>query len=528
MRRETRYAKSDGLSIAYQVAGHGPIDLVFVMGWVSHIDMFWEESHFARFLDRLASFSRLIVFDKRGTGLSDRPASLPTLEQRMDDVRAVMDAVGSERAVLFGISEGGPMCALFAATYPERTTALIVDGAYARAIWAPDYPWAKTIEQRDRYFAYMEEHWGEDVMIEARAPSLANDPDFREWWSSYLRMSASPGAAVAFSRMNWQIDIRHVLPTLRVPTLVLHREGDKAIHVGNGRYLAEHIPGAKYVEFPGDDHLPFTGDQDAVLNEIERFVTGSEPAREPDRVLATIMLTEVVEAMVVAARVGDLAWSDLLERQEAQVRAEIARYRGTEIRSAGGGYMAMFDGPARAIRCAAAIVERARELGLTVRAGLHAGECEVTPGDVRGPACQIAARVLARADAGEVLVSSTITDLVAGSGVVFEPLDRQMSIGPDRRMDLFRVASTLHPPMQIRAAGMSDIDEEMPLTPRELEVATLIGRGLSNRQIADRLSISIATVERHAANIFNKLGVRTRARVAVWAAERGLLAAAAS
>lgn len=297
MRRETKYARSDGLSIAYQVVGHGDLDLVFVMGWVSNIDYYWMEPHFARFLERLASFSRLILFDKRGTGLSDRPGVLPTLEERMDDVRAVMDAAGSERAVLFGISEGGPMCALFAATYPERTATLVIDGGYARALWAPDYPWWQTVEQRNRYLAYLEQNWGTDVLLDIRAPSLAHDEQFREWWSAFLRVSASPGAALALSNMNGTIDVRHVLPTIYVPTLVLHRAGDKVVTVEEGRYLAEHIPGARYVQMAGNDHLPFAGDQDAVLAEIEQFITGAPAVKEPHGVLATILVAEIMGAM---------------------------------------------------------------------------------------------------------------------------------------------------------------------------------------------------------------------------------------
>lgn len=523
MRHETKYAKSGDLSIAYQVVGHGSRDLVFVMGWVSHIEMFWTEPHFARFLERLASFSRLILFDKRGTGLSDRPAHLPTLEERMDDVRAVMDAAGSERAALFGVSEGGPMCALFAATYPERTTALIIDGGYARSIWTPDYPWAKTVEQRERYFAYMEAHWGSDVWLEARAPTLARDPEFRQWWSTYLRMSASPGAAVAFSRMNWQIDIRNILPTIHVPTLVMHREGDQAVHVGNGRYLAEHIPGATYVEMPGNDHVPFSGDQDAVLDQIEMFLTGTRRPDTPDKVLATILVVEIVESMVLATRLGEAEWNGIHARYHEMARDEIARWRGREVRRTGAGGVAAFDGPARAIRCARAIVGRASALGLRVRAGLHTGECEVAEDDVRGPAAQIAAWVLARAGPGEVVVSGTIFDLVAGSGIEFEQLDHALTIGPSRQVQLYRVASTDEPRSNAMVTARVDIHPKSPLSPRELEVATLIGRGLSNRMIADELSISIATVERHAANIFTKLGVRSRASVAVWAAANDLL-----
>jgi DNA-binding CsgD family transcriptional regulator len=357
-------------------------------------------------------------------------------------------------------------------------------------------------------------------MIHRRAASLANDPAFREWWSDYLRMSASPGAAVAFSRMNWQIDIRHVLPAIRVPTLVLHRTGDTAMQVENGRYLAEHIPGARYVELPGDDHLPFTGDQDAVLDVVEPFLTGAVPSRQAHPVLATVMLTQIVEAMAIAARVGEQAWRPRLAGYQRIVREEVTRYRGREAGAPGASAMAVFDGPARALRCATAIVARARELDLSVRAALHTGEVALD-GDVRGPACQVAVRVLERADPGGVAVSSTIVDLAAGSGIAFQPLGRQVAMDAGRRLDLFRVASVAPRPTPSAATPHSGV----PLTPREVEVATLIGRGLSNRQIAETLSISVATVERHAANIFNKLDLHSRTQVAVWAAEHGLLIA---
>lgn len=526
MHHETRYAKSDGLNIAYKVVGHGELDLVFVMGWVSNIDMFWTEPHFARFLDRLASFSRLIVFDKRGTGLSDRPVALPTLEERMDDVRAVMDAARSEKAVLFGISEGGPMCALFAATYPERTHALVIDGGYARRLVDRDYPWGRSEAQWKRFAAYMEAHWGADVLIDVRAPSLAHDPEFREWWSTYLRMSASPGAASTLSRMNSQIDIRDILPTIRVPTLVMHRTGDRSIPVGNGRYLAEHIRHARYVEFPGADHLPFSGDQtNAILDEIERFLTGTAPPPEAKRVLATILSMEVAGAMGMAARLGDDAWQELCHRHLSEVRETIDAYRGRQLTRTTAGFTAAFDGPARAIHFARALMERGRSLGINLRFGLHTGECNATDTEMVGLAAQIAPRVMMRADPGQILVSSTVRDLVAGSGIEFEALDRPLAVSDDQVITLFSVARESARPLAMPLL----LREETPpdrrvLTPRESEVAALIGRGLSNRMIADELSISIATVERHVANIFARLDVRSRAQVAVWVANQGMLA----
>src|ERR1044072_1055257 len=292
---ETMYARSGDVNIAYQVVGDAPLDLVFVMGWVSHLEYCWREPSFARFLLRLASFSRLILFDKRGTGLSDRVPlnELPTLEQRMDDVRAVMNAVGSERAALCGVSEGGPMCSLFAATYPEKTLALVMIGTYAKRIWAADYPWAPTAEARAEFYEEMQRDWGGPVGLEQRAPAVAEDRQFREWWPTSRRRGASPGAALALTKMNADIDVRHVLPSIRVPTLVIHRAGDECLKVEEGRYVAEKIPGAKYVELPGVDHLPFVGDQDAILDEIEEFLTGVRHAPEHDRVLATVLFTHI-------------------------------------------------------------------------------------------------------------------------------------------------------------------------------------------------------------------------------------------
>jgi pimeloyl-ACP methyl ester carboxylesterase/DNA-binding winged helix-turn-helix (wHTH) protein len=434
---ETMYARSGDVNIAYQVIGEAPIDLVFVMGWVSHLEYFWREPSFARFLLRLASFARLILFDKRGTGLSDRVPlnELPTLEQRMDDVRAVMDAVGSERAALCGVSEGGPMCSLFAATYPEKTLALVMIGTYAKRIRDDDYPWAPTTEQRQHFFEEMREQWGGPVGLEERAPSVAGDPKFREWWATYLRMGASPGAALALTQMNAEIDVRQVLPSVHVPTLVIHRSEDRCLKVEEGRYVAERIPGAKYVELPGEDHLPFVGDQDAILDEVEEFLTGVRHTLERDTVLATVLFTQIVDSKEHAERLGNERLSALLDRLREQVRKEVEWFRGREIDMVGDRPLAIFDGPARAIRCACAITEYASRLGVMMRAGLHTGECGMvgSPGDVpRGvpsgvpsgvKVCGIAplvgAQVANRAAAGEVLVSSTVKDLVAGSGIGF-------------------------------------------------------------------------------------------------------------
>src|SRR5687767_165472 len=419
---ETMYARSGDLNIAYQVIGDAPLDLVFVMGWVSHLEYFWREPNFARFLLRLASFSRLILFDKRGTGLSDRVPidQLPTLEQRMDDVRAVMDAVGSERAALCGVSEGGPMCSLFAATYPEKTLALVMIGTYAKRIRDDDYPWGPTAEQREQFFEVMRKHWGGPIGIDERAPSLANDPQFRDWWATYLRMGASPGAAVALTQMNAEIDVRNVLASIRVPSLVIHRREDQCLKVEEGRYVAERIPGAKFVEFPGNDHLPFVGDQDSILDEMEEFLTGVRHSLEPDTVLATVLFTRIVDAKEHAAKLGQARWDDLLRRLHSHFKKEIEWFRGREIDMVGDRPLAIFDGPARAIRCASAITEYASRLGIEMRSGLHTGECEIVEGTVAGVAAEIGACVANEAKAGEVLVSRTVKDLVAGWGIEIE------------------------------------------------------------------------------------------------------------
>ena len=413
---ETQYARSGEVNIAYQVVGDAPLDLVFVMGWVSHMEYFWREPRFAKFLMRLASFSRLILFDKRGTGLSDRVPihELPTLEQRMDDVRTVMEAVGSEKAALVGVSEGGPMCSLFAATYPEKTLALVMIGTYAKRICDDEYPWAPTTEQRQHFFEEMREQWGGPVGIEERAPSVANDPKFRDWWATYLRMGASPGAAVALTQMNAEIDVRRVLPTIRVPSLVIHRTGDLLLNIDEGRFVADCIPGSKFVELPGDDHLPFVGDQDAILDEVEEFLTGVRHSLEPDTVLATVLFTRIVSAK------DNRNWDNLLRRLRIQIGKEINWFRGREIDMVGDRPLAIFDGPARAIRCAMAIVEYASRLGVEMRAGLHTGECEIVDGKVQGMATQVGACVANEAQSGEVLVSRTVKDLVAGSGIAFE------------------------------------------------------------------------------------------------------------
>jgi pimeloyl-ACP methyl ester carboxylesterase len=404
------YAHSGDVNIAYQVVGSGPRDIVFVMGWVSHLEYFWREPSFARFLLRLASNARLILFDKRGTGRSDPvPVSaMPTLEQRLDDVRAVMEAAGSERAVLMGVSEGGPLCSLFAATYPSRTEALVMIGSYARRLRDADYPWGPTSQERDRFCQTIIEQWGGPVGIEERAPSRASDPAFRQWWASYLRMGASPGAAVALTRMNADIDVRGVLPSIKVPTLVIHRTGDQLLRIEEGRYLASQIPGSEFVELPGADHLPFVGDQDAVVDAVEAFLSRRRDRSRDDRVLASV-LTVTADQVVPDACAG-----------------EVRRLRGHLLLRDGHSLVATFDGPGRAVGCASLLIALMAELGMRARAGVHVGECN--PAILQGPVFDASRRLADTAVPGAVHASRTVVDLVPGSGLLFEPVTTDDSV----------------------------------------------------------------------------------------------------
>jgi class 3 adenylate cyclase len=418
---ETRYAKSGDTYIAYQVMGEGRFDLVLVPGFVSHLDMHLEQPLCANFFERLADFCRLIRFDKRGTGLSDRVNGIATLEERMDDVRAVMDAAGSTRAALFGFSEGGPMSIVFAATYPQRASALILYGSFARRAWAHDYSWGKTDEELAAGLKLIEENWGQGNSLDTFMPSLAGDEELRKLMARTERASASPGAAQTIVRMSHEIDVRQVLPTIGIPTLVLHRTGDP-INVKSGRYLAQHIKGSKYVEFPGIDHNPWVGDSNSILGEIEAFLTGSRREIEPDldRVLATVLFTDIIDSTARVVELGDRAWKDLLTQHHLLVRELLRRHRGREIGTAGDSFLATFDGPARAIRCGHAIADAVKKLGIRIRAGVHTGECQVMGENLGGIAVHIGARIGALAAADEVLVSSTVRDLVAGSGLRFE------------------------------------------------------------------------------------------------------------
>lgn len=440
---QTQYVERDGIYVAYQVHGSGPFDLALVPSLVTHMEIANENPIVRRFTDRLASFSRLITFDKRGTGLSDRPTGVPTLEDMMDDLGAVLDAVGCERAALIGEADGGPMCALFAATYPERTSALVLYGSYARRVWAPDYPWAFPPEFHDHVVNVYREKWGrEPVGLRTGLPSLADDPSVREWYARAQRYGVSPGAAVAWYRMTTSIDIREILPAIRVPTLVMCRPAS-VMGSDDSRYLAEHIEGARYVELPGIDFFGPVGEPEAYLGEVEEFLTGSRTIVEPDRILATVLFTDIVGSTEAAARAGDRRWRDILDRHDRIVGGEIERHRGRSVKSTGDGVLAVFDGPARAIRCAQAIRGSMRAFDIQIRAGLHTGEIEVRGEDVGGIAVHIAARVAGMASPDEVLVSRTVKDLVVGSDIGFDHRGSHRLKGVPEEWQLFAVTGDM-------------------------------------------------------------------------------------
>ncbi len=441
---ETRYARSGDLDIAYQVLGSGPIDLVLAGGWVTHLEHAWEQPRLAAFYRRLAAFSRLILFDKRGTGLSerftvDRP---PSLEERMDDVRAVMDAVGSEQAALLGISEGGAMSVLFAATYPARTRALILYGAYARRIAGPGYAIGPGAQEWEQVIADLEGRWGGPVALEMVAPSVAADAAVAAWWAALMRLGATPRTGTELLRMNARIDIRPLLPAVRAPTLVLHRAGDRGIPIAMGRYLAEHIPGARFVELPGDDHQFWAGDAIRIADEIQEFLTGSRPAHRSDRVLATLLFTDIVDSTRRAAGLGDAAWRSVMETHDRIIRDALVQYGGAEINTTGDGFLARFDGPGRAVLAAFAIRGALESIGIQVRAGIHTAEIEIAGDDVRGIGVHLAARVMAQAGPGEIFVTRTVEDLVAGSGIVFEPRGKHRLKGIPGSWDLVAAVAT--------------------------------------------------------------------------------------
>ena len=442
---ETRYALSGDIHIAYQLVGDGPFDLVFVPGFVTHMELQWTLPGFAGFLSDLGAFSRLIRFDKRGTGMSDPVSGAPNLETRMDDVRAVMDAVGSRRAAFYGLSEGGAMSILFAATYPERTAALVIRSSSPRTLWAPDFPWGRS---EDAYQREVDQALGvyasrAEARDAVRALGMQGEDEV-EAFVDYVRYGASPGMLSALYRMNKEIDVRDVLPTVRVPTLVLHGSEDKLVPIEAAAFMAQRLPSARLVELPGIGHMSLRAGGTVIQKEIERFLndvwnTGGWEETEPDRMLATVLFTDIVDSTMKATELGDRSWRELLERHNALVRRELLRFRGREIDTTGDGFLAAFDGPARAIRCASAIVEGVHELGLSIRAGLHTGECEVADGKVAGIAVHTGARVAAQATADEVLVSSTVKDLVAGSGIRFRERGLHELKGIPGRWQLFAV-----------------------------------------------------------------------------------------
>jgi pimeloyl-ACP methyl ester carboxylesterase len=437
---EVRFARSGDVDVAYRVVGDGPVDLVYAQGSLTHLEVNWELPQFRRYCERLAEFTRLILFDKRGMGMSDRVPGATTLEERMDDIRAIMDAVGSERAAIMGESEGGPLAMLFAAAHPERTVALILQGAEVRERTDEDWPWGEATEEEfEAAMASIPERFGQGVGIYAIAPSVAGQEWARAWRARVVTHAATPGSAEAFMRMAFDIDVRHVVPAINIPTLIVHAVDDGVCHIENARFLAREIRAARLVELPGSDHVPWF-DPEPTIAEIREFLTGTREARRPDRALATVLFTDLVRSTERAAELGDRRWRDLLEQHHAAVRRELVRFDGREMDTAGDGFFATFDGPARGIRCAQSIVESVRPLGLEVRAGLHTGEVERADGKVAGIAVNIGARVAAQADVGEVLVSGTVKDLVAGSGLEFEDRGPAVLKGIPGEWRLFAVA----------------------------------------------------------------------------------------
>lgn len=524
IRPETHYARSGDVHIAYQVIGEGPLDLVFVHGFISNLEVQWEDPGFAHLLSRLAAFSRLIVFDKRGTGLSDRVPldALPNLEQRMDDVRAVMDAARSRRAALVGSSEGGPMAMLFAATYPQRTRALVLYGAYANF-----YRWVSPPEKLEAFIANAEQTWGTGEMLRAFAPGLFGNARFRDWWARWERLGASPSAAIALARMNALIDVRHVPAAIRVPTLVLHRRDDVRINVEGGRFLAANIPGAKHVELEGSDHLMWVGDIDRIVDEIEEFLTGAHlPPPPVDRSLATMLLVDVPDADRLSVRAGDADWREMLGRLRGLVERALEQHQGRRLGGArpDGSVLAGFDGPARAVRCAMGVRDSvARVLGLGVRCGLHTGEVALPEGgEPGGVAIHLVARVVGAGRAGDVVVSRTVSDLVAGSGLRFRRLAGGLRVG-DEELGLYVAESGVEHGVAVRSGGAADGGALALLSLRERQVLKLIAAGRTNQSIAGELKLSEHTVKRHVANVLMKLDLPTRAAAAAMAARLGVL-----
>jgi class 3 adenylate cyclase len=436
----TRYARAGDVHVAFQVFGEGPLDLVVVPGWVSHVEVIWEEPQAAAFLRRLADFARVIMFDKRGTGMSDPLFHAPALDERLEDVTAVMDAAGCERAALLGYSEGGPLALMFAATYPARTTAVMPYGSYARIMRADDYPEGMTEKIAEMFFEGVKRAGDTGELYDVVVPSRSGDLQFRDWFARITRLSASPQMLVHYFKANMSIDVRSLLGSVRAPALVLHRVGDNLVRVGHGRYLAAHIPGARYVELDGGDHWPWFGDADSVVEEIEEFLTGMRHAPSTDRTLATVLFTDIVDSTGHVKRVGDTAWRRTLDAHDDVVRRQVERFRGRIAKQTGDGVLATFDGPARATQCAVSLLDATRAIGLEVRAAIHVGECETRGDDVAGVAVHLCARILDKARAGEVLTSATVRDLVTGSGFRFEDRGRHVLKGFDEPFHLYAVS----------------------------------------------------------------------------------------
>lgn len=441
VRPETQFTSVGDISIAYQVVGDGPIDLVYAQGWLTNIEYAWESPHYAEFLTKLGRFSRLIFFDKRGTGLSERNVGFPTLEQRTEDIVAVLDAVGLEKAAFFGMSEGGNMAALFAATHPERTRGLVLSGTSARGSWAPDYPWRSYTKDMDGLIADMRQNWGKPISLGEAAPGVADNEAAREWWGAYIRNSASPKTAELITRLNAQIDIRDILPTISSPTLIINREHDAWAVADEARYIASLIPDSTLMLVPGADHLPWYGDQDRIIGEIEEFLTGQRDTVSGERVLLTILMTDIVGSTQRAAALGDSSWRALLDQHDDIVRQRVSAFEGQTINTTGDGFITAFVGPTRAVQCAQAIRADVARLDLEIRAGVHTGECERRGSDIGGLAVHIAARILDHASPGQVLVSSTVKDLTVGSGLELTSEGTQSFKGVPGDWSLFAAAS---------------------------------------------------------------------------------------
>ena len=507
-----RYARNGDVSIAFTVMGEGSVDVLFIGGFVSHLEIGLELPLAQRFWERMGSFARVIAFDKRGMGLSDSGAY--TLENIVDDALAVLDACGVERAVVFGVSEGGSAATMLAATHPERVIAMVQYGTYARGSRAEDYPEGAPVAATRRFWNRMIESWGDAASLDYWAPSAARDPELREWWARWVRSGASPGAMRAIGLMYEELDVRPLLSAVSMPTLVLYRAEDRLVRADLSRTVARGIPGAREVELAGGDHLFIAGDQDAMIDEIEEFVTGRPAAPVRDRMLATILVADIVGSTDRAAELGDRRWRELLGQFGRLVERELTRYRGQRVKWIGDGVLATFDGPARAVRSALAIRARARAVGLEVRAGIHTGECEVIADDLVGIALHITARVMATARPGEVITSATVKDVVVGSGLEFEDRGAHVLRGVPGEWTLYAITGDAERPSMATAApaeGVAPSDPVEDLSARERELMNLVAAGLSNKEIASQLFLSVRTVERHLSNVYVKLRVSGKA-----------------